>query len=80
NIPRIINKIKTEDGIAKSVFIALIPNNGSDTADSILQLHKQLIIEIAPLLGLHILSLGSDGAITEFQAQQSISKIQTNEN
>ncbi|RIB05663.1 hypothetical protein C2G38_2219046 [Gigaspora rosea] len=94
DIPRIINKIKAEDRIAKSVHayllqvplpafppivIALIPNNGSDTADSILQLHKQLIIEIAPLLGLHILSLGSDGAITEFQAQQSISKIQTNE-
>ncbi|CAG8840916.1 38503_t:CDS:2, partial [Gigaspora margarita] len=65
DIPRIINKIKTEDGIAKSVrtyllqvplpafpliVIALIPNNGSDTADSILQLHKQLIIEIVPLL------------------------------
>ncbi|CAG8852973.1 21812_t:CDS:1, partial [Gigaspora margarita] len=45
------------------------------TADSILQLHKQLIIEIALLLGLHIFSLESNGAITEFQAQQSISKI-----
>ena len=42
-------------------------------------MHKQLILEIAPRLGLHLLSLGSDGAITEFQAQQSILNIQTNE-
>lgn len=55
----------------------MLPNKGADTADSILELHKQLIIEIAPLLNLHILSLGSDGAITEYQAQQSIVNIQT---
>jgi len=42
-------------------------------------LHKRLIIEIAPQLNLHILSLGSDGAITEYQAQQSIVNIQTSE-
>ena len=61
------------------MVIALIPNKGSDTADAIFQLHKQLIMEIAPQLNLHILSLGSDGAITEYQAQQLIYKIQTNE-
>ncbi|CAG8600633.1 21664_t:CDS:2 [Gigaspora rosea] len=76
---RYSSNLGSEDRIAKSVLIALILNNGSDTADSILQLHKQLIIEIVPLLGLHILSLESNGAITKFQAQQSISKIQTNE-
>ncbi|RIB02308.1 hypothetical protein C2G38_2228167 [Gigaspora rosea] len=91
---RYSSNLGSEDRIAKSVrayllqvplpafppiVIALILNNGSDTADSILQLHKQLIIEIVPLLGLHILSLESNGAITKFQAQQSISKIQTNE-
>lgn len=32
---------------------------------------------MAPQLQLHILSLGSDGAITEFQAQQSILNTQT---
>ena len=36
-------------------------------------------MEIASQLGLHILSLGSNGAITEYQAQQSIIDIQTNE-
>jgi len=36
-----------------------------------------LIEEIALQLHLHILSLGSDGAITEFQAQQSILNTQT---
>ena len=61
------------------IVIALLPNKGTDTADSILQLHKRLILEIAPQLNLHILSLGSDGAITEYQAQQSIVNIQTNE-
>ena len=36
-------------------------------------------MEIAPQLNLQILSLGSDGAITEYQAQQSIVNIQTSE-
>jgi hypothetical protein len=61
------------------VVIALIPNKGAETADMILQLHKRLILEIAPRLGLHLLSLGSDGAIIEYQAQRSILDIQTNE-
>ncbi|PKC01118.1 hypothetical protein RhiirA5_298692 [Rhizophagus irregularis] len=92
DIPKVINNVKSENGITKNVrtyilqiplpafppiIIALIPNKGADTADSILQLHKRLIMEIAPQLSLHILSLGSDGAITEYQAQQSIVNIQT---
>ncbi|CAB4433755.1 unnamed protein product [Rhizophagus irregularis] len=94
DIPRIINKIKLENGMAKNVrayilqiplpafppvVIALIPNKGTETANAISQLHKQLVLGIAPQLGLCILSLGSDGAITEFQAQQLILNIQTNE-
>ncbi|PKY60938.1 hypothetical protein RhiirA4_308934, partial [Rhizophagus irregularis] len=99
DIPKIINNVKSENGIAKNVrayilqiplskfppiVIALLPNKGADTADSILQLHKRLILEIAPSdvngpVCLHILSLGSDGAITEYQAQQSIVNIQTSE-
>jgi hypothetical protein len=42
-------------------------------------LHKKLIQEIAPRLQLHILSIGSDGAIVEFQAQEKILMIQTSE-
>ncbi|CAB4438414.1 unnamed protein product [Rhizophagus irregularis] len=54
------------------VIVALIPNKGSDSANDITQLHKKLLQEIAPQLGLHILSLDSDGAIVEFRAQQNI--------
>ena len=36
-------------------------------------------MEIASQLSLHILSLSSDRAITEYQAQQSIINIQTSE-
>ncbi|PKB96771.1 hypothetical protein RhiirA5_434269, partial [Rhizophagus irregularis] len=61
------------------VVIALIPNKSKDTADDISILHKKLIQEIAPRLQLHILSIGSDGAIVEFQAQEKILTIQTPE-
>ncbi|PKB99046.1 hypothetical protein RhiirA5_383479 [Rhizophagus irregularis] len=82
-IPSTINKIKEENAIAKDVhvyilqillpkfppvIVALIPNKGSDSANDITQLHKKLLQEIAPQLGLHILSLGSDGTIVEFRA------------
>ncbi|RGB36636.1 hypothetical protein C1646_757851 [Rhizophagus diaphanus] len=92
DIPNIINKIKSKKAIAKDVcvyilqiplpkfppiVIALIPNKGNDNSKTISQLHKKLIQEIASQLGIHILSIGSDGAITEFQAQQSIIDIQT---
>ncbi|CAB4419418.1 unnamed protein product [Rhizophagus irregularis] len=87
DIPNIINQIKNQNAIAKDVrayvlqvplpkfppvVIALIPNTGSDTADRIAALHKKVIKEFSTRLGLHILSLGSDGAIVEFQAQQKI--------
>ncbi|EXX58814.1 hypothetical protein RirG_194570 [Rhizophagus irregularis DAOM 197198w] len=87
DIPSTINKIKEENAIAKDVrayilqiplpkfppvIVALIPNKGSDSANDITQLYKKLLQEIAPQLGLHILSLGSDGAIVEFRAQQNI--------
>ncbi|RGB31607.1 hypothetical protein C1646_763854 [Rhizophagus diaphanus] len=92
HIPNIISKIKNEKAIAKDVhiymlqiplpkfppiIIALIPNKGNENSKTISQLHKKLIQEITPQLGIHILSIGSDGAITEFQAQQSIIDIQT---
>lgn len=59
------------------IIIALIPNKGNENSKTISQLHKKLIQEITPQLGIHILSISSDGAITEFQAQQSIIDIQT---
>ncbi|CAG8848498.1 4590_t:CDS:2, partial [Gigaspora margarita] len=81
DIPNVITKIKLSNGIAKAirayilqiplprfplVVIALIPNKGSDTIKNIEKLHRRLIEEIAPQLHLHILLLGSDGAITKF--------------
>ena len=54
------------------VVIALLPNKGSDSANDVTKLHQTLIESIAPQLNLHILSLGSDGAIIEYQAQQNI--------
>ncbi|GES74758.1 hypothetical protein GLOIN_2v1772310 [Rhizophagus clarus] len=94
DIPKIINNIKNQMAIAKDVrayilqvpspkfppvVIALIPNNLKDTADDISMLHRKLIQEIAPRLQLYILSIGSDGAIVEFQAQEKILAIQTPE-
>ncbi|CAB4415318.1 unnamed protein product [Rhizophagus irregularis] len=94
DIPNIINCIKDHNAIAKDVrayilqvplpkfppvVIALIPNTLKDTADDISRLHKKLIQEIAPRLQLHILTLGSDGAIVEFQAQEQIIATQTSE-
>ncbi|CAG8805236.1 6980_t:CDS:2, partial [Gigaspora margarita] len=49
-----------------------IDRNRSDTVENIEKLHRKLIEEIVLQLHLHILSLGSDGTVTEFQAQQSI--------
>ncbi|CAG8800317.1 26195_t:CDS:2, partial [Gigaspora margarita] len=94
DIPNVITKIKSSNRIAKAVrvyilqipllrfplvVIALISNKESDTVEDIEKLHKRLIEEIVPQLHLHILSLGSDGAITEFQIQQSILNTQTSE-
>ncbi|POG69476.1 hypothetical protein GLOIN_2v1427013, partial [Rhizophagus irregularis DAOM 181602=DAOM 197198] len=94
DIPNIISKIKNEKAIAKDVraymlqiplpkfppiAVEIIPNKGNDNSKTISQLHKKLIQEIAFQLEIHILSIGSDGAITEFQAQQSIIDIQTSQ-
>jgi len=57
----------------------LIPNNGSDRAVAIADLHRKLLMDIAPQLNLHILSIGSDGALVEFQAQTMIQSMATNE-
>ncbi|PKK59329.1 hypothetical protein RhiirC2_871301 [Rhizophagus irregularis] len=61
------------------VVIALIPNNGSDKTSTIADFYQELLINIAPQLNLHILSIGSDGALVEFQAQTIIQSMATNE-
>ena len=61
------------------VIIALIPNNGKDSAETIANLHKKLILEIAPQLNISILSIGSDGAASEFRAQSIIMNMQTDD-
>ncbi|RHZ82106.1 hypothetical protein Glove_114g59 [Diversispora epigaea] len=60
-----------------TVIIALIPNNGKDSADNIANIHKKLILEIAPQLNISILSIGSDGAAAEFGAQSIILNTKT---
>ncbi|RHZ83152.1 hypothetical protein Glove_99g217 [Diversispora epigaea] len=92
DIPRIINSIKDKKAIANYVrvyilqiplpkfppiIIALIPNNGKDSADAIANIHKKLILEIAPQLNISILSIGSDGAAAEFGAQSIILNTKT---
>ena len=57
----------------------MIPNNGSDKASAIADFHQELLINIAPQLNLHILSIGSDGALVEFQAQTMIQSMAMNE-
>lgn len=57
----------------------MIPNNGSDKASAIADFHQKLLIHIAPQLNLHILSIGSDGALVEFQAQTMIQSMATSE-
>ncbi|RHZ55112.1 hypothetical protein Glove_420g91 [Diversispora epigaea] len=52
------------------VIVTLISNNGKDSAETItnLYLYKKSILEIAPQLNISILSIGSDGAASEFCA------------
>jgi hypothetical protein len=52
------------------IIVALIPT-GNDNAEKIFALHQKLI-EIATNLELHIISIGSDGAAAEFQAQNML--------
>ncbi|RHZ75230.1 hypothetical protein Glove_216g156 [Diversispora epigaea] len=58
------------------VIVILIPNNGKDSAETIANLHKKLILEIAPQLNISILSIGLDGAASEFRAQSIIMNTQ----
>ncbi|POG77253.1 hypothetical protein GLOIN_2v1747656 [Rhizophagus irregularis DAOM 181602=DAOM 197198] len=93
DIPLVINKIKENNSIAKyvrvyilqvplpkfpPVIIALLPNNGSDKTESIVNIHK-LLLDFAQELGLHIISIGSDGAQVEFNAQTQIQQIKTSD-
>lgn len=57
----------------------MILNNGSDRAVAIADLHRKLLMDIAPQLNLHILSISSDGALVEFQVQIMIQSMATNE-
>ncbi|RHZ57120.1 hypothetical protein Glove_393g19 [Diversispora epigaea] len=92
DIPKVIQLIKDKNGIANyvrvyilqvplpkfpPVIIALIPNNGRDSADIIANLHKKLLLEIASQLNISIISIGSDGAAAEFKAQSIIMNMQT---
>ena len=61
------------------VIIALIANNGSDNMETITNYHQKLLTQMAPQLNLPILSIGSDGAIVEFKAQDAIQSYSTNE-
>ncbi|RHZ57144.1 hypothetical protein Glove_393g20 [Diversispora epigaea] len=92
DIPKVIQLIKDKNEIANyvcvyilqvplpkfsPVIIALIPNNGRDSADIIANLHKKLLLEIASQLNIFIISIGSDGAAAEFKAQSIIMNMQT---
>ncbi|CAG8654771.1 24961_t:CDS:2, partial [Gigaspora rosea] len=53
------------------VVIGLIPNNGNETSARILKIHEK-VLEIAQQLSIHIVSIGADGAISEFNAQKHL--------
>ena len=55
----------------------MIPHTGSEKTNAISALHFKLLIDIAPQLGIHIISIGSDGALVEFQAQTAVQKFST---
>ncbi|GBC43478.2 hypothetical protein GLOIN_2v1747656 [Rhizophagus irregularis DAOM 181602=DAOM 197198] len=74
-----IDKIKKNNAVAKyvplpkfpSVIIALLSNLGSDKTESILDIHT-LLLDFAQELKLHIISIGSDSAQVEFNAQNQV--------
>ncbi|CAG8805380.1 14494_t:CDS:10, partial [Gigaspora margarita] len=91
NISVIINKIKENNVVAKyirvyilqvllpkfpSVIIALLPNLGFDKTETILNIHK-LLLDFAQELKLYIISIGSDSAQVEFNAQTQLQQIST---
>jgi hypothetical protein len=55
----------------------LILHTGSEKTGVISTLHLKLLTDIASQLGLHIISIGSDGALVEFQAQTAVQKFLT---
>ncbi|CAG8596800.1 8745_t:CDS:2 [Diversispora eburnea] len=59
------------------VIITLIPNNGRDSANTITNLYKKLLLVITSQLNISIILIGSDGAAAEFKAQSIIINIQT---
>ncbi|CAG8472868.1 12759_t:CDS:10, partial [Racocetra persica] len=86
-----INKIKENNAIAKyvrvyilqvplpkfpSVIIALLSNLGSDKTETILDIHK-LLLDFVQELKLHIISISSDSAQVEFNAQTQFQQIST---
>ncbi|CAG8584460.1 5235_t:CDS:2, partial [Gigaspora rosea] len=85
-----VSNIKQENAIAKyvrvyvlqvplpkfpPVIVALISTRNED-GEKIFALH-QMLIEIAANLELHIISIGSDGAAAEFQAQHLLQATKT---
>lgn len=53
------------------VVIGLLPNNGNEASTQILRMHKK-VLEIAGQLSIHIVSVGADGATSEFNAQKNL--------
>ncbi|CAG8651700.1 24198_t:CDS:2 [Cetraspora pellucida] len=53
------------------VIIGLVPNNGNETSTQILKMHEK-VLELARQLLIHIVSIGADGAISEFNAQKHL--------
>ncbi len=53
----------------------MIPYTGSEKTNAISALHFKLLINIASQLGIHIISISSDGALVEFQVQIAIQKF-----
>ncbi|RHZ84762.1 hypothetical protein Glove_76g17 [Diversispora epigaea] len=94
DIPKVIQLIKDKNGIANyvrvyilqvplpkfpPVIIALIPNNGRDSADIIANLHKKLLLEIASQLNISIISIGSD-AICSASSRRSSARSKAAKN
>ncbi|CAG8476167.1 21012_t:CDS:2 [Gigaspora margarita] len=84
DISVIINKIKENNVVAKYVRAYILQVSlpkfpsviGSDKTETILDIHK-LLLDFAQELKLHIISIGSDGAQVEFNAQTQLQQIST---
>ncbi|CAG8810808.1 42525_t:CDS:2, partial [Gigaspora margarita] len=84
DISVIINKIKENNVVAKYIRAYILQVSlpkfpsviGSDKTETILDIHK-LLLDFAQELKLHIISIGSDGAQVEFNAQTQLQQIST---